>query len=191
MDSKKDEVQLIRSFKSGDSKAFEQLFYRHHKKLYGFLFKLLDSKQDAEEIVQDTFVKIWEKRTDFIESYSFESFLFKIAKNAFLNLNRKNINRKVAESDLVLSQQKLSNNTEDYIIFKETREIINTIIEGLPPKRKEIFILRRIDGFSRKEIAEKLDISVITVDSQLLKANKHLKEEMKKYSLLILVLSLG
>lgn len=191
MKSEKEEIQLIRSFKNGDTKAFEELFQRHHKKLYGFLFKLLNSKQDAEEIVQDTFVKIWEKHEDFIEGYSFESFLFKIAKNAFLNLNRKNINRKVVESDLIFSQQKLTNNTEEYIIFKETSQIIDTIIDGLPPKRKEIFVMRRIEGFSRKEIAEKMNISVITIDSQLLKANKYLKKEMRKYSLLILVLAVG
>ncbi|MCF6358316.1 MAG: sigma-70 family RNA polymerase sigma factor [Draconibacterium sp.] len=77
---------------------------------------------------------------------------------------------------------------DDYIIFKETTEIINTVIGGLPPKRKEIFLLRRIEGLSRQEIANKLEISVITVDSQLLKANKYLKEELKKYSLLMIIL---
>lgn len=191
MDSSQNEIHLIRAFKSGDEKAFEQLFERHHKKLYGFLFKLLNSKQDAEEIVQDTFIKIWERRKDFIEGYAFESFLFKIAKNAFLNLNRKKVNRRIVESDLALFNEKTSSNTEEYVVFHETNEIINTIIDGLPPRRKEIFILRRIEGLSRKEIAEKLKISVITVDSQLLKANKHLKDELKKYSLLILIFSLG
>lgn len=184
-------LQLIRSFKNGDAKAFEKLFQLHHKKLYGFLYKLLNSKHDAEEIVQDTFVKIWERRKDFVEGNSFESFLFKIAKNSFLNLNRKKVNRRVVESNILLKQPTYSNQTEEYVLFEETREILDAIINDLPPKRQEIFILRRIEGLSRKEIAEKLDISVITVDSQLLKANKFIKEELKKYSLLILVLSLG
>uniref|UniRef100_UPI003216BA8B RNA polymerase sigma factor n=1 Tax=uncultured Draconibacterium sp. TaxID=1573823 RepID=UPI003216BA8B len=100
MNQNNSEIQLIRSFKNGDEVAFEKLFSRHHKKLYGFLFKLLNSKQDAEEIVQDTFIKIWERRADFIEGNSFEAFLFKIAKNAFLNLNRKNVNRRIIESDI-------------------------------------------------------------------------------------------
>jgi RNA polymerase sigma-70 factor (ECF subfamily) len=184
------EITLITAFKKGDPKAFEKLFDRHHKKLYLFLYRLLNSKEDAEEIVQDTFIKIWEKRAEFIEGYPFESFLFKIAKNAFLNLNRKRVNRKIVESHLEFLTEITSGSTDEYVIFNETKAIVNTIIDNLPPKRKEIFLLRRIEGLSRQEIADKLDISIITVDSQLLKANKYLKEELKKYSLLILILFL-
>lgn len=190
MDQLGNEILLIKAFKKGDPKAFERLFDRHHKKLYLFLYRLLNSKEDAEEIVQDTFIKIWEKREEFIEGYPFESFLFKIAKNAFFNLNRKKVNRKIVESHLEFLTEIASGSTDEYVIFKETKAIINTIIDNLPPKRKEIFILRRIDGLSRQEIADKLGISIITVDSQLLKANKYLKEELKKYSLLILILFL-
>ncbi len=191
MDIKEGEIELIRDLKKGDTKAFEKLFQKYHKKLYAFLFHLLHSKEDAEEIVQETFIKIWEKREDFIEGYSFDSFLFTVAKNAFLNLNRKKINRKVFEDHLNFLDEISSGRADDYVIFKETKEIINTIIEGLPPKRKEIFFLRKIEGLSRKEIAEKLDISIITVDSQLMKANIYLKDQFKKYSLLLLILFLN
>ena len=191
MDIKEGEIELIRDFKKGDTKAFEKLFQKYHKKLYAFLFHLLHSKEDAEEIVQETFIKIWEKREDFIEGYSFDSFLYTVAKNAFLNLNRKKINRKVFEDHLNFLDEISSGRADDYVIFKETKEIINTIIEGLPPKRKEIFFLRKIEGLSRKEIAEKLDISIITVDSQLMKANIYLKDQFKKYSLLLLILFLN
>lgn len=190
MNQIENEITLITAFKKGDPKAFEKLFDRHHKKLYLFLYRLLNSKEDAEEIVQDTFIKIWEKRAEFIEGYPFESFLFKIAKNAFLNLNRKRVNRKIVESHLEFLTEITSGSTDEYVIFNETKAIVNTIIDNLPPKRKEIFLLRRIEGLSRQEIADKLDISIITVDSQLLKANKYLKEELKKYSLLILILFL-
>ena len=179
------EILLIKAFKIGDNIAFEELFKRHHKKLYLFLYRLLNSKEDAEEIVQDTFLKIWERREEFIESYPFEAFLFQIAKNTFLNLNRKRVNRKVFESHLKFFEEQSSTETEDYVIFEETKAILNTIMEQLPPKRKEIFLLRRIEGLSRCEIAEKLGISVLTVDSQLLKANKYMKNELKKYSLLL------
>ncbi len=191
MNKKESEIELIRDFKKGDSRAFEKLFQKYHKKLYAFLFNLLHSKEDAEEIVQETFIKIWEKREDFIDGYSFHSFLFTIAKNAFLNLNRKKINRVVFEDRLNFLEEISSGRTDDYILFKETKEIINTIIEGLPPKRKEIFLLRKIEGLSRKEIAEELNISISTVDNQLMKANIYLKDELKKYSLLLLILFLN
>jgi len=187
----KSEIELIRNFKKGDTKAFELLFHKYHKKLYAFLFHLLQSKEDAEEIVQETFIKIWEKREDFNEGYSFNSFLFSIAKNAFLNLNRKKVNRKVFENHLDFLEETSSDRTDDYIIFEETKQIINSVIEGLPAKRKEIFLLRKIDGLSRKEIAERLDISIITVDNQLMKANIYMKDQLKKYSLLLLILFLN
>ena len=171
MNPKEGEIELIRAFKKGDTKAFEKLFQKYHKKLYAFLFHLLHSKEDAEEIVQETFIKIWEKREDFIEGYSFDSFLFTVAKNAFLNLNRKKVNRRVFEDHPDFLEETSRGETDGYIIFQETREIINTVINGLPPKRKEIFLLRRIEGLTRKEIAEKLGISVITVDNQLTKAS--------------------
>jgi len=186
-----DDILLIQAFKKGDTKAFEQLFNKYHKKLYAYLFRLLKSKEDAEEIVQETFIKIWEKREEFIEGYSFDAFLFKIAKNSFISLTRKKVNQKVFENHPEIYTEIDSSTSENYIIFKETRDIINSIIEGLPPKRREIFRLRRIDNLSRKEIAEKLEISIPTVDNQLMKANSYLKEEFKKYSLLLLILFLG
>jgi len=185
------EIELIRAFKKGDIKAFEKLFQKYHKKLYVFLFHLLHSKEDTEEIVQEAFIKIWEKREEFKEEHSFNSFLFTIAKNSFLNLNRKKINLKVFEDHLDFVEITSTVKTDDYVLFKETKEIINIIINDLPPKRKEIFLLRRIEGLSRNEIAEKLGISIITVDSQLTKANIYLKDQLKKYSVLLLILFLS
>jgi RNA polymerase sigma-70 factor (ECF subfamily) len=182
------DILLIKAFKNGNIEAFEKLFDRYHKKLYVFLYQLLHSKEDAEEIVQETFIKIWEKREEFIEGYPFDSFLFKIAKNAFLNLNRKKINHRVFTDHLTLLSKISEDTTDNYIIFKETRDIINSVIDGLPPKRKEIFLLRQTQELSRKEIAKKLGISIVTVDSQLLKANKYLKEELKKYGLLLILI---
>ena len=188
MNYKVDDIELIRAFKKGNSKAFEQLFHKHHKRLYGFLINLLHSKEDAEEIVQETFIKIWERRDDYIEGYSFDSFLFTIARNAFLNLNRKKINAKAfIELQLDFFNEISAEKTDDYIIFKETSDIINSIINEMPPKRKKIFHLRRIDGLTRQQIAEELGISIITVDSQLTKANSYLKEQLKRYCLLILI----
>ena len=188
LSTKENEIQLIHSFKNGNQLAFEQLFHKYHKKLYGFLYSLIGVHADAEEIVQDTFVKIWEKRSDYVEGYSFEGFLFKVAKNTFLNQNRKKVNRKIFEDYYRVFNSGVTNNTEEYMLYNETKKLIDTITEEMPPKRKEIFLLQKIDGLSRKEIAKKLDISVSTVDGQLLKANNYFKDELKKYSLLFLIL---
>ena len=183
-------IELILSFKKGDEKAFEILFQKYHKKLYAFLYKLLNSKEDAEEIVQNTFIKIWERREDFIADYSFESFLFTIAKNAFLNETRKRINGKIITDHMDFLNEVSSVETDDYVIYKETKTLINSFIDELPARRKEIFLLRRVHGLSRKEIADKLGISIITVDNQLTKATSFLKEQFIKHSLILLLLFL-
>lgn len=146
--------------------------------------QLLNSKEDAEEIVQESFIKIWEKREEFIEGYPFDAYLFKIAKNSFLNHTRKKVNQRIFENYLEYADELSSDNADDYIIYQETLNIIQAIIDEMPPRRREIFHLRKTEGLSRKEIAEKLQISVITVDSQLLKANNFMKEKLKKHNLL-------
>jgi RNA polymerase sigma-70 factor (family 1) len=188
VDSTYSEIQLVRAFKNGDAEAFRLLFELHHKRLYSFLFKLLKSKEDAEEIVQESFLKVWLNRENFWEDYPFETLLFRIAKNASLNYIRKKVNRTVFEKHFEFLTDLHENNysADQYVLFQETQNIINTILEGLPPKRKEIFLLQKVEGLSRQEIAEKLGISVITIDHQLLKANKYIKEECQKFGFLMI-----
>jgi len=147
---------------------------------------MLKSKEDAEEIVQETFLKIWENREQFWEDYPFDALMFRIAKNASLNYSRKKVNRAVVEKHLEFFPDLSGDPADQYVLFQETQRIIETILNGLPPKRKEIFLLQKVEGFSRQEIAEKLGISVITVDHQLFKANKFVREEIRKYSLLMI-----
>ena len=186
MDSNNSEIGLIKAFKKGDDKAFKLLFDRHHERLYSFLFSMLKSREDTEEVVQETFLKIWESRENFLEDYPFEALLFRIAKNIFLNYNRKKVNRTVFEKHFGFFANLSENSADQYVLFQETQEIIETILSGLPSKRKEIFLLQKVEGLSRKEIADKLGISVITVDHQLNKANKFVKDEFEKFSLLML-----
>lgn len=182
MKSDYSEILLIKAFKKGDVKAFESLFERYHKKLFSFLFSMLKSKEESEEILQDTFIKMWEKREQYIEEYPFHAYLFTIAKNAFLNHCRKKVNRRMVEEHFEYVNRSLETAADEYVIYSQTKSIIEKIVNELPPKRKEIFKMRRMEGYSRTEIAENLGISIITVDSQLMKANKYLKDALKRYS---------
>ncbi len=188
MNNKESEILLIRNFKKGNEQAFEELFKKYHRPLYAFIFSLTKSKEDAEEIVQNAFIKIWENKTFFKEEYPFESYLFKIAKNDFLNYARKKINRRIFEQNFEIFSQAAENDADSYVLFKETKLIIDNIIKSMPPKRREIFILQKIEGLTRKEISEKLSLSIITVDSHLMKANQQFISELKKLSILILIL---
>jgi len=190
LEKQESEILWIRDFKKGSEKAFEQLFEKYHKRLYAFIFNLTRSKEDSEEIVQNAFVKVWENKAIFKEEYSFDSYLFKIAKNDFLNHNRKKINRRIFEKHFEVYSQLATDNTDSYVLFKETRRLIELIIQSMPPRRREIFIMQKIDGLSRKEIGEKLNISVVTVDTHLMKANQQFMDELKKFSILMLLFML-
>ena len=128
---------------------------------------------------------------EFIESYPFDALLFKIAKNTILNFTRQRVNRRVFEDHFQLINEIEAEKADDYVIFKETREIIRLIMDDMPPRRREVFMMKKIEGLTRKEISEKLGISIITVDSHLLKANNYLKDELKKYGLLLICLLAG
>ena len=190
MDKQESEIRLIRDFKKGSPKAFEQLFKKYHKRLYAFIYNLTRSKEDSEEIVQNAFVKIWENKAVFKEEYPFDAYLFKIAKNDFLNHNRKKINRRIFEKHLEVYSQLTADNADNYILFKETKRLIEQIIKSMPPKRREIFMMQKVEGLSRKEISEKLNISIVTVDSHLMKANQQFIDELKKFSILMLIFML-
>ena len=101
------------------------------------------------------------------------------------------VNRRVFEDHFQLINEIEAEKADDYVIFKETREIIRLIIDDMPPRRREVFIMKKVEGLTRKEISEKLGISIITVDSHLLKANNYLKDELKKYGLLLICLLAG
>ncbi|MGE4587718.1 MAG: RNA polymerase sigma factor [Mangrovibacterium sp.] len=191
MDLKKSEIRLIRDFMEGNDKAFEKLFEIYHRRLYAFVLGLTHSKEDSEEIVQNAFIRIWENRAQFKEEYPFDAYLFSIARNAFLNYNRKNINRRIFEEHFEIYTELSQESTDQYVLFKETKTIIETLINAMPPKRREIFILQKIEGLSRKEISEKLNISVVTVDSHLLKANKQFVDGLKKFNILVLITMLN
>jgi len=186
--SERAEIGWISDFRKGDKKAFEKLFEIYHKRLYAFVVKLTRSKEDAEEIVQNAFIQVWQNRTNFKEERPFDAYLFKIARNAFLNHNRKQINRRIFEKHFEIFYEKTSESTDQYILFKETQMIVDALIKSMPPKRREIFVLQKVEGLSRREISEKLNLSIVTVDSHLMKANKQFTEGLKKYSILLLAI---
>lgn len=175
------EQKLVKKLKRGCHQSFTTLFHLYAKKLYNFSFKYTQSHAESEEIVQEVFLKIWNKRDTINPKLSFNAFLITIAKNHIFNRIKKEASRKqyreqIEQSDLV------TNETESKVIFADLEQIAKSKIEGLPPKRKQIFLLRRDSGLSIKEIAEKLGIAESTVENQMNKAIKTLKTNLSNFS---------
>ncbi len=176
--------KYVELLKNGDYHAFDTLFKKYAEKLYAFAFSITKSAYIAEEITQTVFLKVWDKRELLDGHFSFKSYLFSIVYNETVSYLRKEKSEKAKIGHITSTFNQESNETELKIEFNNLKNIAKQEIDKLPEKRKEIFVLSREQGFSNKEIANKLNISVKTVENQITKALKVLREQLGKYDIL-------
>ncbi|MDX9883116.1 MAG: RNA polymerase sigma-70 factor [Prolixibacteraceae bacterium] len=175
----KTNTELLLLLKKGDMVAFNTIYNKYSYKLHEFVLMYLKQQEDAEEIVQEVFIKIWELRGKIDIYSSFESFLFTISYNATISLLRKRISEKKSREYLKSLQQiDAAEQVIDEIQFKELDEKVQSLLEQLTPRQKEIYILSREDGLTHKEIAQKLNISESTVNNHLVTTIKYLKSHI-------------
>lgn len=174
------EIELLDRIKRGDQNAFSELFHRYYAPLCGFATLILNNDQSAEEIVQDFFVKFWEKKNELQMENSPKAYLFRAIKNRCLN-EIKHEKIKLQHAELFISDAE-SNNYTDHYLEVNLKKDIEESIAALPEKRREIFRLSREEGLKYREIAKKLNISVKTVEAQMGLAIKTLREKLKKYN---------
>lgn len=165
-----EENQLYRSIRKNDIKAFEVVFDRYYQKLCYFSMQYSLNRENAEEIVSDILLKLWQNRNK-TEIDHLVPYLYKSVKNA--SLNRKKQKRTEVWLDEIHGMVE-EDNRELKLFSGERLRLAQKIIQEMPPKRRMIFILNRLDGLKYKEIAEVLNISVHTVQNQMVKAVKHL-----------------
>ena len=173
----------VKSLQQGDVQAFDGLYGKYSQRLYNFSLKYLKSAEEAEEVVQEVFLYIWDKREGLKPDNSFNGYIFTIAYNIIKKYFNKKSRENAFKDDLIYSLLKQENNLDTVIDYKFLLEKVETIIEGLPTRRKEIFLKRKYDGLSVKDIAEVLEISPNTVENQLASAQKQILDELKKEKL--------
>ena len=175
-----DETTLIEQLHSGSRQAFETVFRTYYKMMCSFAVFYTRDSDLAEEIVQDLFCKIWEKHSSLKINTSLKSYLYKSTYNHLLNhLRQEEVSKKYVKSQLEISGSGYENT--DRFIQKQLADQIQKAIDSLPEKRREIFILSRNNGLKYQEIAEVLDIKLKTVESQMVKALEHLRQNLKEY----------
>ena len=178
--------ELFRQIKEGNLEAFSTFYVQYSLKLLNFSMLFLKSRVEAEEVVQDVFVKIWKNRENLNLELSIDGYIFRITKNELLN----RINKKVLVTESITFSTEshiYSNSTEDDVFFNEMKEILSEAIEALPEKRQEIFRLSREKGMSNKEIAEFLNLSINTVESQIKKSIKYLRSYIEHIPFILFV----
>lgn len=184
---KKDRSQIsadvVGRFRKGNEVAFEMLFDFYSVRLYRFIYDFLKEPSEVEEIVQDVFFKVWKYRKEIKSNEAFKSYLYKIALN---NIRSYFSYRKKLDEhrhDLVREYVINSDDEGNHISYDDAMHRVEELIQLLPAKRREIFLLSRKEGLSTSEIANYLDVSEATVKNQITSAMNFLRNEVKKVDL--------
>lgn len=178
----KTDKELVEQLIQNEEVAFGELYIRYKDKLYYFCLHLLKSKEESNDIVQEVFTRLWESRSFIRPELSFSSFLYTMTRNRILNYFRDmDIDTKVKQ---IIAAEKLTEEEtiESEIIYTEYQKIFREAIDHLPPQRKRIFSLSRIENKSHKEIAKELGISVNTVQEHISEALAFIKTYFSQHS---------
>ncbi|TAJ11747.1 RNA polymerase sigma-70 factor [Marinilabiliaceae bacterium JC017] len=166
--------------------SFDEIFNLYYPLSVLFAEKLLGNRMDAEEIVQELFIKFWEKQNFKDVSGSIKSFLFKSIFNACIDFQRKASTKRNHNTQPV-EDKSASEDFKDLVLEQEIENAINAAINELPEKRREIFLLSREKGMSYAEIARELSLSAKTVETQMSRSLKQLKEKLSDYIPLLFI----
>ncbi|MBC8346192.1 MAG: RNA polymerase sigma-70 factor [Candidatus Marinimicrobia bacterium] len=175
------ELQLLEKIKTGDKKAFRKIFQLYHQPLFRFTVSRVHDPDIASDIVQDSFVRVWKNRKYIQSKKSFFSYIATIASNLtkdhFRHQAVRQKHESQIESELYTAAENIENREEKEEIQKNILEAIHS---HLPEKCRNIFILSRIEGLSSKEIADVMNLSVRTVENQLYRGLKILRNKLSK-----------
>lgn len=167
------EQQLSEAVRNSDSAAFKILYYRYYEPLYRYIFYRLHSKELTKDLLQDVFTRLWVNRKKFDPSKSLKAYIYSITSNLVIDYYRKRSSRiKYKNESFRLKIFSGDDLTEEKIS-------IQNAISKLKDKVKDVFILNRYEGFTYKEIADILDISVKTVEKRMSKALQFLRDYFK------------
>jgi len=185
-----DEMALVQSAKKGDVQAFEELVRRYDRNVFRIAQHITHNREDAEDVVQDAFLKAYSNLDQFQGQSKFYTWLVRIAVNeALMKLRRIKPGRTVSlDEDVKTDEDSLprevadwSPNPEQQYNQAELRDILTRTIQGLPMSFRTVFVLRDVEGLSTEETAEALDLSIPAVKSRLLRARLQLRERLNRY----------
>lgn len=173
----RNDSDLIEGIKNGEENAFVYLVDHYNQRLYGYALTLTKDHAEAEDILQNVFLRTWEKRKKMHITTSLQNYLYKSVRNEFLNQYKKSRSTMILEQKYFEALEKITSN-QDENEFQASLVRITREIQNLPPKCREVFIMSRKEGLTNLEISEYLNISVKTVEAQITKAFAILRKEL-------------
>lgn len=175
------DVQYINGLKHSNEEVYEQLFRCYYERLCNYANTILKDEDEAEEIVQSTFLALWEKRLEVDIHTSIKSYLYRVVHNTCLNRIK---HQKVKQSHTEYYQHQeetLDCSASDQLVGKELQLQINKAIDMMPTQCRTVFELSRFENLTYAEIADQLQISIKTVEKHKMKALRILREQLKDY----------
>jgi len=176
-----DDRQLVEKFRGGDATAFEQLVRRKTSKVYGLCYRIIGNAEDAKDISQLVFIKLWENLNKYDPHFAFDTWLYRMVTNVAIDFLRNKQSRENAvNSNLRLVRT--SSDAEQGVVVqrKEIENVFNAVSAVLSPKQKTIFVMREMDDLSSSEIAKVLGCRESTVRNHLFNARKLMQQQLKK-----------
>ncbi len=179
--------EIVTRFINGDEQAFKFIFHFFYPRIYHFIRAYIPGDDLAEDVVQDTFLTLWNKRNDLKADTHINAWLYTVARNACLKKIRDDKSGKVHyksrlnELELEMNMEALAGVDTSELIFREIERIIADTLEGLPPQCRRIFEMSRFESMKNAEIAGELEISVKAVENQMTKALKIFRNTLKDY----------
>jgi len=166
---------LVAEIKKDNKEAFKSLYDRYSRRIYYFSLRYLGSKEETEELLQSTFINIWQHRRTLDATRPIKDYIFRSAVNYIINyLKKKAVRTRFNESEIHKGEIH-SNHTYEQVFLHDLERSINSIVETLPSQQQKVFRLSRYEGLTNKEIASKLGLSVRTVENQMYRALKVLR----------------
>ena len=176
------DVLILKRIKDGDIGAFEDVFRRYYAPLYLYALSITNKKEVAEEIVQELFYLWWKKRDSIQIISSIKAYLYKAIRNQSLqHIEYHNVKERYRQNITYAESDRQEASPLEEVEYKELEEILKHTLQKLPERRLKIFRLHRFEGKKYKEIAITLSLSVKTVEAEMTKAYKALREEVEKY----------
>jgi RNA polymerase sigma-70 factor (ECF subfamily) len=185
-----DEAAIVAQARTGDAKAFNELLQRYERKIFRLALHITQNREDAEDVLQETFLKAYQHLDQFQGQSKFYTWIVRIAVNqALMKLRKRKSDRSVSLDDTIDTGEDTvareiaawDENPEEQYGREELNQILTSAVDGLTPIYRAVFVLRDVDGLSTEETAEALELSVPAVKSRLLRARLQLRDKLTRY----------
>jgi RNA polymerase sigma-70 factor (ECF subfamily) len=185
-----DEAAVVAQARTGDAKAFNELLRRYERKIFRLALHITQNREDAEDVLQETFLKAYEHLDQFQGQSKFYTWIVRIAVNqALMKLRKRKSDRSVSLDETIDTGEDTvareiaawDENPEQQYGREELNQILTSAVDGLTPIYRAVFVLRDVDGLSTEETAEALELSVPAVKSRLLRARLQLRDKLTRY----------